>query len=747
MSSRVGLHRAPFVALLLVCVAASYALAEGDGTEASPYEVPLVYSDVRIDGVLDDEAWSEALVVELGYETNPGDNTEPVARTEFLIFTSTTHLYGAFRAEDPNPSEVCANITDRDRMYDDDRVSMILDTFNDQRRGYMFFCNPLGIQGDALDAYGRGGGDPAWDTIWESEGRVTDSGFVVEIAIPFSSLRFQRADGKQVWGIGLGRKYSRDFDYRMAHTPRDRDEVCYLCQVAKFRGFEGATPGRNIELDPTVSGFATQTREDFPDGDLSDADGDAEPGLTARWGVTPNLVLSGAVNPDFSQVEADAFQLDVNTQFALYYEEKRPFFLEGMEHFNTLLNAVYTRTVADPIWGAKMTGKEGSNALGAFVVQDEVTNLILPGSQGSQSVQLDEDAVGSVLRYRMDLASDSNIGLLLTSREGGGYHNRVGGVDGLLRLTPLSAVAFQVLGSRTQYERAFADSFAQPTGEFDGLAWDALYEYDSENLEFWLGYREIEDGFRSDMGYRPQADYRQARGGWTYATRAEAGNWYTNLSGGFGYVHNEELDGDLLSRFFDGWLGYSGPLRSDINVYWTAGKRRYGESEWDDRDVWLHAGFWPTGSTYLHLSTSIGDAFDYAEEREADRLSLEPTVSFKLGQRLDVSLAHEYERLEIEEGWLYSANVSYARAAYQFTRRTFLRAILQYVDYDFNADLYSDDRDLYRQIASQVLFSYKINPQTVLYLGYSDNYFGDEETDITQSDRTFFAKIGYAWVL
>jgi hypothetical protein len=747
MRSRAGLHSAIFVAFVLAYVSVSHALAAGEGTEASPYEVPLIHSGARIDGVLDDEAWSEALVLELGYETAPGENTEPVARTEFFIFTSTTHLYGAFRAEDPIPSSVCANITDRDRMYDDDRVSMILDTFNDQRRGYMFFCNPLGIQGDALDAYGRGAGDPAWDTIWESEGRVTDTGYVVEMAIPFSSLRFQRADGKQVWGIGLGRKYSRDFDYRMSHTPSDRDEVCYLCQVAKFRGFEGATPGRNIELDPTVSGFATQVRDDFPDGELGDAEGEVEPGLTARWGVTPNLVLSGAVNPDFSQVEADAFQLDVNTRFALYYEEKRPFFLEGMEHFNTPLNAVYTRTVADPMWGAKLTGKEGSNALGAFIVEDEVTNLTLPGSQGSRSVQLDERATGSVLRYRMDLASDSNIGLLLTNREGGDYHNRVGGVDGLLRLTPLSAVGFQVLGSRTQYEQAFSDSFDQPSGEFDGLAWDALYEYDSESLEFWLGYREIDDGFRSDMGYRPQADFRQARGGWNYVKRTEAGSWYTNLSGGLGYVHNEERDGDLLSRFFDGWLGYSGPLRSNIDVYWTAGKSRYGENEWDDSDVSVHAGFWPTGSTYLALSSSFGDAFDYGEEREADGLNLEPRVSFKLGQRLDVTLVHEYERLEIDEGRLYTANVSYARAAYQFTRRTFLRAILQYVDYDFNAELYSDGRDLYRQFASQLLFSYKMNPQTVLYLGYSDNYLGDEETDITQSDRTFFAKIGYAWVL
>jgi len=748
MNAQTGRVLALLLVVSAVLAGASDAHALGTGSSESPHEIPEVTSDVQVDGVLDEAVWQNALTLELGYETNPGENIEAKVRTEVLLASSSTHLYVAFRAYDPDPSAICANITDRDNMFDDDRLSFTLDTFNDQRRGYMFFVNPFGIQGDALDSYGMGGGDPAWDTIWDSEGRITNEGYVVEVAVPFSSLRFQRSEGKQVWGIGFGRKYSRDFDYRMSHMPRDRDETCYLCQVAKFRGFAGATPGRNIELDPTLSGFVTQERDELPSGSFENADSQFEPGLTARWGITPNLVLSGAANPDFSQVEADAFQLEVNTQFALFYEEKRPFFLEGMEHFQMQLRPVYTRTIADPSWGLKMTGKQGSNALGVFVVRDEITNLIVPGSQGSWGASLDQGVTNAAVRYRMDLASASTAGFVLTARNGNGYRNLVGGVDGNLRLTPSDRLQFQVLGSRTDYPDDFAADAGQPENEFDGMAYDAEYNHDSATFDWWLAYREIDDGFRADMGFRPRTNFRQARTGWSHAWRAEAGHWYTSLNSGFGYVHNEELDGDMLESFLDCWLNYAGPLRSEVNVYGVIGRNMLDGTEYDENRVWINTALWPGSSTRLSLDSSFGDAVDYANGRAATRLNLEPVVFLKLARRLDIAVAHEYEQLEVDEGRLYTANITYVRAAYQFTRRTFLRAILQHVDYSFNTDLYADDRDSrWRHFASQVLFSYKLNPQTVLYLGYSDNHEGDTEIDLAQRDRTFFAKVGYAWVL
>jgi hypothetical protein len=497
-----------------------------------------------------------------------------------------------------------------------------------------------------------------------------------------------------------------------------------------------------------LSAVATQLREDFPSGGLTEPDPAYELGATARWGITPNLVLSGAANPDFSQVEADAFQLEANTQFALYYEEKRPFFLEGMEHFQMRLDPVYTRTIADPRWGLKLTGKEGSNALGAFVVSDEITNLVIPGSQWSRSASLDQRVTDAAVRYRMDLVSASTAGFVVTARNGDEYSNLVGGVDGSLRLTPSDRLGFQVLTSQTDYPDGFAADLEQPTETFDGSAYDVEFSHDSRAFDWWAAYRQIDDGFRSDMGYRPRSDFRQTRGGWSYAWRAEAGTWYTVVNSGFGYVHNELLDGEMLESFLDYWVNYAGPLRSSVDVYGTVGRETYEGSEYGDTRVSVSAGFWPGGSTYLGANTTLGDAVDYTNGRAADRIYVEPVIMTKLARRLDIVLSHEYERLEVDDGRLYTANISYFRTAYQFTKRAFLRAILQYEDYDYNTDLYTDGRESReRQFASQILFSYKLNPQTVLYLGYSDGHEGTGSADLVQSERTFFAKVGYALVL
>jgi hypothetical protein len=459
-------------------------------------------------------------------------------------------------------------------------------------------------------------------------------------------------------------------------------------------------------------------------------------------------MLSGTANPDFSQVEADAFQLEANTRFALFYEEKRPFFLEGMEHFQMMLDPVYTRTIADPSWGLKLTGKEGANALGAFVVRDEITNFIVPGSQGSWLASLDQAVTDAAVRYRMDLASASSAGVVLTARDGDGYRNLVGGADVDLRLTPSDRVEMQVLQSRTDYPDVFAAEEGLPVDEFEGAAYDFEYNHDGGTFDWWAAYRQIGEDFRADMGFRPRTGYRQTRGGWSYLRRAEAGHWYTSLNSGFGYVHNEEMSGEVLDSFFDFWVNYQGPMRSEFNVYGMLGRESSEGVEFDRRTVHVNTAFWPTGTVLLRLSSDFGEAIDYENGQQGTLLNLEPMVYFTLASRFYGMVSHEYEQMEVDAGRLYTANVTYSQAAYQFTRRMFLRAILQYADYQYETEHYSEERDPRSSyFASQVLFSYKINPQTVFYLGYSDNHFGDADTELTQNDRTFFAKIGYAWLL
>ncbi|UCF77937.1 MAG: carbohydrate binding family 9 domain-containing protein [Candidatus Eiseniibacteriota bacterium] len=713
-----------------------------------PYRVPEVDSDIAVDGVLDEDLWQNALVLELDYEVRPGENIPPPVRTEVLLAYSREYLYVGFRAFDPDPSAIRARITDRDRMYDDDWVAVILDTFNDERRCIEFFSNPLGVQGDAIETPEGSGQD--WDAIWDSAGRITDQGYVTEMAIPFSSLRFQRTEGDQVWGFDAVRSYPRIVRHHIGAFPRDRNNNCYLCQAIKLVGFARAKPGRNFELDPTLSALLTQERDRFPEGDFVDRESRLDPGLTVRWGLTPNMTLNATVNPDFSQVEADAVQLDINTQFAIFYPEKRPFFLECADFFQTRLQTVDTRTLADPRWGLKVTGKEGVNTLGLFMVQDDITNMLFPGSQYSSRTSLDMHSTGSVLRFSRDLGGSSRLGVLLTDREGKDYYNRMGGVDGDVRITTKDRIWFQMLGSRTLYPQQTASDFGQDLEAMKGAAADIFYLRDTRSLDWYVGYREVQDDFRADLGYMPQVDFRYMDAGWGHTWNNEPDQWYNMLNFGSGYELEEDHGGNLLQRAFTYWFNYAGPLDAHLDLDGRFGRRTYGGREFDDTHVHFDTALNPSGSIFLGPCTFVGDQIDYDNVRPGSRVRFKPWLEYKLGRNIALELAHTFERLNVNEWRLFTARVTELKTVCQFDKRTFLRVILQYSDYAYNPELYAPDSGVNPEeefLFSQILFSYKINPQTVLFVGYSDNHEGYRDIKLTQADRAFFVKIGYAWVL
>lgn len=716
--------------------------------EKTPHPVPRVTSKVKIDGILDEEAWEKALVMELKYEVRPGENIEPPVKTEFLLVYSHSHLYAAFRAYDPIPSSISAHIRERDNIGGDDWVAISLDTFNDQRRAYSFICNPLGVQADEY-ASAEGGGE-AWDAIWNSAGRITSEGYVVEMAIPFSSLLFQRKRGKQdqVWGIDAVRSYPRHVRHLVSLFPWDRSNNCYMCQAEKIIGFTGAAPGKSIELDPTLYSIYTQERDDFPAGDFNEKEKKLDPGLTARWGFTPNLTLSATVNPDFSNVEADIPQLDINTRFAIYYPEKRPFFLEGASIFNTRFRAVHTRALADPDWGVKITGKEGKHAIGFFSARDHITNLLIPGSQGSGSTSMDMNTLGSVLRYRLDVGKSSTVGLLVTDREGSDYYNRVVGVDTDLKITPKDRIQFQFLGSQTRYPRDFSASYQQPAESFWGKALDVNYNHDTRSFDWHVGYTDVSDDFRADLGFMPQAGYRNFDAGLAHSWNRPRGHWFTLLNVGSSYMVEKDYHGNLLSRGVTFNLNYTGPVRSYLILQSHLGKRTYGGIEFDYNHVYFNGAVRPSRTFEFFFSGLLGDGIDFDNIQEGRRFQLGGTITLRLGQHLDLMLDHKFERFNVDAGRLYRANISYLRLVYYFNKRTFLRSILKYVDYKYNTGLYSFTIDpRFKHLFSQFLFSYEINPRTVLYLGYSDDYYGYHTVALTQSNRTIFVKIGYALVL
>jgi hypothetical protein len=713
-----------------------------------PYRIERATSPIVIDGALDEPAWGAAAVVELTYETRPAENEPPPVQTQVLLTYDDRHLYVGFRAHDPDPSAIRAHLTDRDSAFSDDFVGIVLDTFNDERRAFEFFINPLGVQMDMFNDDVGGNEDESWDAIWDSAGRIGAEGYAVEIAIPWSSLRFPRTEGEQTWGFDALRFYPRTQRHRIASQPMDRNVTCYLCQISKMTGFAGITPGRNLEITPTLTGTRTDRREDFPRGGFTEGEADTELGVTGRWGITPNLALSAALNPDFSQVEADAAQLDVNTQFALFFPEKRPFFLEGADFFTTPFNAVFTRNVADPSWGLKLTGKEGRNAVGVFVAQDERTNLILPGNQGSDEVSLAQESTDAVVRLRRDFGASSAFGVLLTGREGDGYSSRLGGIDGLYRITESDSVRLQILSSRTDYPgRLGGERFPAPPGPLDGHAVFLGYDHSSRNWNVFGRYEEVGEGFRADMGFLPKVDYELIVGGVERTWYGEGDDWLTSWSVGADWDQTRDQGGRLLERETEVTVEGEGP-RQLFFFLQTGWRDRFFNGVTFDERYWSAFGEMdPTGDLYLSFFVRRGDEIDFANTRAAEILQLESALRYDFGLHLRARISHVLQRLDVPGGRLFEANLAQASLVYQFTVRTFLRAILQYTGVERTPGLYLARVDASTErLFSQFLFSYKLNPQTVFFAGYSDNALGDERIDLTRQNRTLFVKLGYAWL-
>jgi len=750
----------PLLAAVLACGAVSTAVPAL--SQPAPARTPVpparfalrpATSPIHIDGVLDEPAWAEATLVPIPYEWSPGDNTpSPVESQCFLTFDA-ERLYLGCRALDPDPSAIRAHLMDRDSIdtfIQDDFIGLMIDTFNDERRAYQFRVNPLGVQADALYSEVDAIEDWSWDMIWDSLGRLTPDGFVVEVALPFNQLRFASRSGPQTWGIEVFRSWPRTERHRLSSRWTDRGTNCVLCQENKADGLAGMRSGLNLEVTPTLTGSQTDSRAPSP-GEPFQTDRSGEPGLTVRWGVTSNLTLSGTANPDFSQVEADVAQLDVNTRFALFYPEKRPFFLEGLDYFATPVQVVFTRTIADPIGGAKLTGKVGRDSVAVFSAVDRINNLLFPSNQGSDGTSLDSDTTTTVLRYRRDVLTRSSLGAIVVSREGGQYHNRQLGLDGYFAFSDTDSLTWQVVGSSTQYPLATAIEFGQPMGTFEGGALYAMYQHAERNW-FWFGdYQDLSPEFRSDTGFVPRVDARTAEASLGRRFWGDTGRWFTRfevaMRGSAIYDHDETLtDADARPG-----VSYLGPLQTSVEF--AAGWQLVRYRDVDYR-YWRPVLFFesqPTGWIKPGLVARWGGDVDYDNGRAGDSVVLVPSVELKPGRHVNLQAQHTHEWFDVEAGRLFEAGLSELRAIYHLNLRTFVRAILQYTNVARTPDLYAFPVPARTQrLFSQYLFSYKVNPQTLLYVGYSDGYLGDAADErsfgLTQTTRTLFVKVSYAWL-
>lgn len=707
-------------------------------------------SGIKVDGDLSDGAWREAARVPLPYETDPGDNTPARVETECYLAFDDANLYFGCHARDHDASAIRAFVTDRDNAGTHDLVGITIDPFNDARRAFRFAVNPLGVQQDARFDQ-EGGWDDSWDAIWRSAGRITNDGYVVEAAIPFKSLRFPAGQTVQTWGFYARRLWPRSEQVELRSMRWDRDNSCALCQANLLVGIEGVSPGRNLEFTPTLTGARTDSRDDIRTGSIERGPFDREVGFDARWGITPNLTLQATVNPDFSQVEADVAQLDVNNRFALFFPEKRPFFLEGADFFSTPIRAVFTRSIADPVVGAKVTGKMGANAVGVMTAQDNVNNLIFPGSQGSSSTTVEDEVTTAVARYRRDLGSSNTIGVLYAGREGGDYHNRVAGADAFFRPWQRVTMRAQYLHSQTRYPDQVARDNGQPLGTFAGHGARLNAQYSTRNWSNNLSIRALSSDLRADAGFLTQVDVLGAD---MWVSRRFWGNensWYTRYGVEGGAWHNEALDGTLIGNGVWANVFLEGPAQSSFWINPNLRRQHFGGQTFRLVQLWAGGGFRPSGNVGVDVWGMVGNEIDFSNVQRGFNIRLNPSLSLRLGRHIDLQLNHTLQRLTKDGREIFTANIAQARAVYNFSPRVFVRAIVQYRHTDRNPEAYQAEVQPNRQsVFTQFLFSYKVNPQTAVFLGYSDNRvaFTDaqlERVPLTQMNRSLFLKLGYAW--
>src|SRR3989440_560723 len=320
--------------------------------KAKPIQVPRFDKPPLIDGKLDDEVWKQAVTLKDFIQTHPGDNAPPSRATVAMIGYDDKQLYFAFHCYD-EPDKVRATVAKRDNVFGEDNVRIFLDTFNDQRRAYVLGWNPLGVQQDGIMTEGSGT-DFSVDIVMESKGMLTTDGWTVEVAIPFKSLRYEAGKGK-LWGFNVWRNFFRFNDEIDSWMPNSREIASFLSQEGHLTGLEGISTERTIEMIPSVTVSETGKRVSaLPPGATGLNPGrfvneavKFDPGLTMKFGITPTVTLDFTLNPDFAQVEADQTVVTANQRFPIFFQEKRPFFLEGIDIFETPLRAVHTRAIVD----------------------------------------------------------------------------------------------------------------------------------------------------------------------------------------------------------------------------------------------------------------------------------------------------------------------------------------------------------------------------------------------------------------
>ncbi len=715
-------------------------------------EIRRAAGPITVDGDLSDEGWKDAAPIETWFEASPGDNVPPKVKQVGRLTYDEKFFYAGFEFSDPEPQKIRAPFSDRDNVGSDiDYGGVILDTRHDRKTGALFVANARGIQFDSVLDDANGNEDASPDLFWDSAARITKDGWTLEIRIPFSSLRYPKAD-PQTWGIMLYRNYPRGYRYQIFSTRLPRGSSCFVCNENILSGLSGLPTGGHLVAAPYVNASKTASpKGDVLGNPLQGQPLDASVGLDVKWTPAASSAVDATVNPDFSQIESDVAQISANERFALFYPEKRPFFLEGNELFATPVQAVYTRTITSPRWGGRVTGKLDSTAYTVLLAQDRGGGqVVLPGPTSSDLADQDFRSVVAVGRIRHDLGR-SFVSFLGTSRdiEGGG-HNRVYGPDFQWRPNQRDTVTSQFLWSDSLTPRR-TDLTEQWDGRsLSGHAFETWWSHQSPRLDGFTDLRDFTEGFRADDGFVPQVGYREVIGEYGYTARPRG--LLTRFRPFVGFDYQEGPGSDVLLRQFYFGTGMDGRWNSHARLRFAKDDVRAGDQLLPRRLLFFNVNVSPSRIlTGIELTSSLGQDADFDNVRTGHganvnlRFTVRPTDHLELG----VTGARRWLNVDGPSGdsaRLFTALVARLRATYTLSSRIFLRAIGQYVRTERDPSLYvSAVSRKDGTFGGSFLFAYKLNWQTVMFLGYGDNREMDENERFQKLDRQFFVKLSYAF--
>ncbi len=688
-----------------------------------------VQAPPQIDGKLDDAVWQQSPTV-TGFKTyTPDYGIEMADQTVVYFAYDRENLYFAFRCFDREPHKIKSSITRRDNIRPDDWICINLDSFNDQQALYGFYVNPAGIQSDTRFAGGRE--DDGIDLIWYTAGQIDSAGYVIEVQIPFKSIRFAHKDPVEM-GVIFERRVSRRSEQGTFPPLRPERGMSFQTQMHPML-FHDVKHYKLFELLPAGT-FSQQS--EAQQGNLSAAEEKFEGSVTTKYGITSEMILDGTYNPDFSQVESDAGQIDVNVRFALFYPEKRPFFLEGNENFSfagaasgdPLEALVYTRQIVDPLAGINLSGKIGrKNFLASIQALDDVPPELRQHPE-------EERAYFNIVRYKRALNDDSFLGVIYTGRERQHGFNRVFGGDGQIRLNQSSFVRGHAVGNFTKNEAMHGDEFEHAAG--------ADYVYNTRNLDVHLGAQDLSTGFQTEAGYVTRTGVSRARAEvvpkfypQNFLVRRMEVRLFSIQTRDKPTAQYETDNGAALRFVFkrNTSLTLTASYATEIftRKFQTGGISLSGSNQFSK-----------------HFSVSLayrrGNAIFYPDTTQGYGNTASAQLTYQPSEKINATVNVNYADLfrETDREKLYSGTILRGRLTYQVNKYLFFRGILE--NDEFNYDLTSD-----------FLASFTYIPGTVLYFGYGSVYekIKWQENEYVASDsfletkRGFFAKASYLWRL